>query len=113
VSKYKKNPGVPEGETEFRFADLNFHSTSYDWLVINGARGQYQGSGTVDGSGNFEFMVTVIDGQAPGGGGTDRIRMKIWDKNNGNAIVYDSQPGAPDSADPTTPKGSGNIVLHK
>lgn len=113
VAKYPKSGNLPTGETEFHFSDLNFHSSSYDWLVINGARGQYQGSGTVNNAGNYGFIVTVIDGQASGGGGTDKIRMKIWDKNNGNAIVYDNQMGAPDSANPTTPIGGGSIVLHR
>jgi len=54
----------------------------------------------------------VIDGQGSGGGGVDKIRMKIWDKNNGNAIVYDNQMGASDSANPTTAISGGSIVLH-
>ena len=35
-SKYQKGANVPTGETEFQFkvADLNFHSDSYDWLVV-------------------------------------------------------------------------------
>jgi len=110
----KYHNGLPTGQTEFKFkeGDLNFHSTSYDWLVVTGARAQYQGSGTINGSGNYGFMVTVIDGQAPGGGGVDRFRIKIWDKNNGNAVVYDTQPGDPDSANPTLALGSGSIVIH-
>jgi hypothetical protein len=38
--------------------------------------------------------------------------MKIWDKNNGNAIVYDNQRNAADSANPTTVLGGGNLVIH-
>ncbi len=39
VSKYQKGATVP-GNTEFQFkvADLNFKSTSYDWLVVAGHR---------------------------------------------------------------------------
>jgi hypothetical protein len=35
VSKYKKEADIPTGQTEFQFrvADLNFHSSSYEWLV--------------------------------------------------------------------------------
>src|SRR5262249_40978654 len=43
------------------------------------------------------------------GGGVDKIRMKIWNKNTG-AIVYDKQPGAPDNATPTMPVGSGSSI---
>src|SRR5205823_1650473 len=47
VSKYQKGTTVPTGETEFQFqlANFTFHSTSYDWLVVSGARGQYKGLG--------------------------------------------------------------------
>ena len=46
VSKYKKGATEPTGNTEFQFhaARLNFHSNDYDWLVIAGARAQYNGS---------------------------------------------------------------------
>ena len=39
VAKYQKGKSVPDGNTEFQFkaGDLNFKSTSYDWLVISGA----------------------------------------------------------------------------
>jgi hypothetical protein len=32
---------------------------------------------------------------------------------NGNAVVYDNQTGAPVNASPTMPLGKGNIVIHK
>jgi hypothetical protein len=38
--------------------------------------------------------------------------MKIWDKTTG-AIVYDSQLGAADGADPTTVLSGGSIFIHK
>jgi len=114
-AQYKKEQSIPTGETEFQVADLNFHSTSYDEasLVIAGAKAQYQGSGTIKGSdGTYGFIVTTIDGQASGGSGTDLFRIRIWNKSTGDT-VYDTQPGDPDSADPTTPLGGGSIVLHQ
>ena len=54
VSKYKKGASVPEGETEFQFhaAGLNFKSTAYQWLVVQGtSKAQYKGTGTINGSG--------------------------------------------------------------
>ena len=111
-AKYHNGESTPRGETQFKFGPLNFHSTSYDWLVITGAKFQFQGSGTVNGSGNYGFLLTGIDGAVSGGGGTDKFRIKIWDKNNGNAIVYDNQIGDPDSANPTTVLGGGNLVIH-
>ena len=111
------NVPVPTGNTEFQFkvADLNFKSTSYDWLVIAGSKAQYKGTGTINGAGGFGFMLTAIDGQVNGGGGVDRFRIKIWDQNNGNAIVYDNVPGASDAIDTANPQviGGGSIVIHQ
>ncbi len=113
VSKYQKGANVPTGNTEFQFhvANLNFQSTSYDWLVIAGARAQYKGSGTINGAGNYGFMLTAIDGQISGGGGIDKFRIKISDKSTGN-IIYDNQIGASDDAAPVTSIAGGNIVIH-
>jgi len=113
VSKYQKGAKIPTGETEFQFkvADLNFHSTSYDWLVIGGPKAQYKGTGTINSAGTYGFMLTAIDGQLPGGGGQDKLRMKIWDILTGQ-LVYDNQMGEDDNSDPTTVLGGGSIVIH-
>jgi uncharacterized repeat protein (TIGR03803 family) len=114
VSKYKKGASVPTGETEFKFkaGDLNFHSTSYDWLVVGGRKAQYKGSGRINLAGDYEFILTCIDGQLSGGGGVDLLRMKITDKSDGG-LVYDNKLNAPDSDDPSTALGGGSIVIHK
>jgi flagellar hook assembly protein FlgD len=39
--------------------------------------------------------------------------MKIWDRANGDALVYDNQMGGSDEADPTTLLGGGSIVIHR
>ena len=113
VSKYPKGQSVPSGNTDFQFqaAGLNFKSTVYDWLVVAGAKAQYKGSGTINGAGDYGFMLTAVDGQVNGGGGVDRFRIKIWDKASG-AIVYDNQVAADDNATPTTSLGGGSIVIH-
>ncbi|MCL4507817.1 MAG: PKD domain-containing protein [Chloroflexi bacterium] len=113
VSRYQKGATVPTGQTEFQFqvANLNFHSTSYQWLVIAGAKAQYKGSGTINGNGNYSFMLTAIDGQVSGGGGVDKFRIKIWDSITGN-VVYDNQMGASDTSDPATAISAGSIVIH-
>jgi len=96
----------------FRWDRPSFSSTSYQWLVISGARAQYKGSGTINGTGDYGFLLTAIDGQISGGGGTDKFRIKIWDKVSGD-IVYDNQIGAPDSATLTSVISGGSIVIHK
>jgi len=114
VSRYKPNTKVPTGQTEFQFksAGLTFNSSSYEWLVVAGARAQFKGAGTINGGGNYGFMLTAIDGQVTGGGGVDKFRIKIWEVATGN-IVYDNQLGAADTADPSTAIQGGSIVIHK
>jgi hypothetical protein len=116
VSKYLKGAKVPTGETEFQFqvANFNFHSTVYQWLVISGPLAQYKGSGTVNGSGDYGFILTATDGQVSGGGGVDKFRIKIMD-NNGGGVVYDNSPGSSDDINAANPQAiaGGSIVIHK
>ena len=114
VSKYQKGATVPVGNTEFQFraGDLNFNSSSYQWLVVAGARAQYKGTGTINGAGNYGFLVTAIDGQITGGGGADRFRIKIWDKDNGDTVVYDNEMGADDTSPSATIILGGSILIH-
>jgi hypothetical protein len=116
VSKYQRGAKQPNGQTEFQFqaASLNFKATVYEWLVISGAKAQYKGSGTINGTGDYVFMVTLTDGQLTGGGGIDKFRIKIWEASSGN-VVYDNQLGRSDKlkdADPQALSG-GSIVIHK
>jgi hypothetical protein len=117
TSQYKKNANIPTGETEFQFqvGNLNFHSTAYTWLVVSGYKAQYKGTGTVNGSGTYDFTLTVYDGQISGGGGDDRFRIRITAGNNGNAVVFDNRNGAPTDMDLATPQtiAGGSIVIHK
>ena len=108
-AKYKKGSSVPDGEVEFQHkpGNINFHSTSLDWLVVNTPRAQFQGSGTVNGAGSYGFLLTVVDG-----GSNDTFRIRIWEKATGT-VVYDNEPGRLDSTNPITPTAGGNIVVHK
>jgi hypothetical protein len=114
VSKYQKGNNAPTGETEFQFqvAKFSFHSTTYDWLVVSGAKAQYKGSGTINGAGNYSFMLTAIDGSLRGSGASDTFRIKIWDPSNATTPIYDNLLNAPDGADPSTTLGGGSVVIH-
>ncbi len=105
----------PVGQTEFQFKadNMNFHSSSYEWLVVAGARAQFKGVGTINGEGNYGFMLTAIDEKLTPSTVVDLFRIKIWDKNNGDAVVYDNEMGDNDGDDPATEIGAGNIVIHK
>ena len=58
-------------------------------------------------------LVVTHDGDQPGGGGTDRFRIKIT--RGSSTVIYDNRDGKPedlDNADPTA-LGGGSIVIHK
>ena len=110
TAKYPKNKLVPTGGFAFGFGPSSFFfdATSFDWLVGVGDRMQLRGTGKVGGSTpHYGFLITAEDGIP------DRFRVKIWDKNAGNAVVYDNVPGAPDDfalANPS-PILQGTIVV--
>jgi PKD repeat protein len=111
-SKYKALYPVPSGETEFQFrlADINFHSISYDWLIIADGKATFTGRGSINGDGVYGFFISVIDGKIQGG--EDKFRMKIWDLNT-NEVLYDTMMGESINADPDVELGGGSIVVHK
>ncbi|MFN2625842.1 MAG: PKD domain-containing protein, partial [Mycobacteriales bacterium] len=116
VSKYQKGATVPTGNTAFQFdaAGLDFSSTSYQWLVVSGARAQYKGSGTLNGEAGYDFLLTATDGDVSGGGGVDKFRIKITRSSTGET-VYDNVRGASGDIDAASPQaiGGGSIVIHK
>ena len=116
-SQYKKGATVPTGETEFNFqvGNFNFHSDAYTWLVVQGYKAQYKGTGSVNGVSGYDFTLTAYDGDITGGGGVDKFRIRITDDNNSNAVVFDNRYGTLtdiDTADPQSIAG-GSIVIHK
>ncbi|MDP2884490.1 MAG: T9SS type A sorting domain-containing protein [Ignavibacteria bacterium] len=156
AAKYEKGSSVLKGNLEFQLKSaLKFKATFFDMLIISGASAQLTGTGTNDGSGNYGFMLSVIDSKVSGdkkdgkggddkggdkhddkgyskggddkdgdkhddkgyskGGNdkSDKLRLRIWDKNNDNALVYDSEIGASETAPPTLVLGGGSITIHK
>ena len=115
VSKYKKGQQAPDGNTEFQFqaGNLNFKSTSYEWLVISGTtQAQFKGSGAINGAGDYGFILTAVDGDNFGNKKPDSFRIKIWDKAT-SAVVYDNQLGADEtSLTAATVLSGGSIVIH-
>jgi hypothetical protein len=117
VSKYKRGSSIPSGSTQFHFqtAGLNFQSESYDWLVIAGAKAMFKGTGSINGTGHYGFLLSAIDAGLTPSTDTDLFRIKIWDMDNDDAVVYDNQVACGDTsdeADPCTALGGGSIVIH-
>ncbi len=113
VSEYKKGSSRPTGNTEFQFnvADLNFHSDTYRWLVVNqdGTNAQFKGEGTINGAVSpvddlYQFMIWATDGDASGA--IDTFRIKIWYEDGlSEVIVYDNGF--------RQPIGGGNITVYR
>lgn len=112
VARYLKDDPVPTGNVEFQFKprNVNFKSVGYQWLIITAGKAYCKGTGTINGSGNFGFLFSVVDGQVYGES-EDKFRMKIWRANDGS-IVFDNEPGSPDASPATTVISGGSIVVH-
>lgn len=96
---------IPSGNAEFKLplANLDFRSSTFDWLVVSGSSAHLQGSGTMSGTGDYGFSVVATDG-AP----ADGIRIRIWNRVTGR-VVYDNNPGV--SNMDVTPLGGGSIQV--
>ncbi len=115
VSKYKKDGSAvspPSGQIEFQFhaGNINFHSAGANWLVVASGKAMYRGFGTINGTGNYGFFIVAYDGP----GSVDRFRIKIWDVNAGDAVVYDNRMGVSEDMDAADPQviSNGSIQIH-
>ena len=63
-------------------------STQYAWLIVNqaGTNAQFKGTGTINGSGDYGFMLWATDGSP------DTFRIKIWNGADESSVVYDNEP---------------------
>jgi hypothetical protein len=124
VSRYKRGSTTPSGNTAFEFTagDLKFKSTSYEWLVISGSSARFKGVGTINGSGNYGFILSGFDADLNTADSftDDLFRIKIWDAATGET-VYDTSCDAGGVCEGDLPsdvkKGAvpirGSIVIHE
>ena len=99
---------TPSGLTylQFKAGSLTFSSTSYDWLVVSGTHAYLKGSGKVNSTGSYGFLISTV----VNAGTTQQLfRVKIWEKATGS-VLYDTQPGAADTAEPTTATTGLSII---
>ena len=111
--QYQKGDKVPTGQTAFMFpaADMTFKSTSHDWLVVSESKARCKGTGTINGSGKYGFLLIVVDEPGRGKSISEKFRIKIWDKTT-DKTVYDNNLGYPEDITPTTEVTSGSIDVH-
>jgi hypothetical protein len=99
---------VGSAKMDFKNANIDFVSTSLTSLATSNGKAYLQGTGTVNGTSGYTFLATGIDGSVVGG--SDMIRFRI--KDSSNNVIYDSQPGAGDTDDPTTTVSTGNVRVN-
>jgi hypothetical protein len=105
VAKYLPGKNIPSGNLEFQFneGNLNFKSTSMDWLVVTGQpRAQFHGIGTVNGTNVCHFEVDAWAGSAQPGN-LDAFGLKITScASGGDRYIL-----------PATALNKGSIIIHK
>ncbi len=105
---YKYQGTMPVGDRQFTMnfpaANLLFNATTVSSLVIANNVATLTGTGTINGgSTTYNFLVVGVNG--------GNIRVQITDPSNNNAVIYDTQPGDPATATPTT-SVTGNVIAH-
>ncbi len=118
VVRYDKNKAAPQGNLDFHLhgEGETFKVTSFDWLVIDGTEARFMGSGTVNGRGNYTFVVSATDSHAPAESAAapapGMLRIRIWEQRSG-AVLYDTQAGDVTTVSPTTQLSGGSIQIHR
>jgi PKD repeat protein len=113
ASYRRSSASSPFGKTSFTIKGQGFKfvSSSYNWLVIKGKTSTLEGLGTVNGKGDYGFLLSIQDGIWYKRN-SDMIRIKIWNKATGE-VIYDTQPGAADDTLATTPVNGGLFTINK
>lgn len=98
VSKYKKGADISTSDAELRFhvANIDLHSTEVQWFAVTDSDMQFSGRGTINGLGDYGFILTATDGGTSSDKGVDRFRVRIWEEQNIDGVtrklvVYDNQ----------------------
>jgi hypothetical protein len=98
--------GAVHGAASARLPDggKSFLSTSTQRLDVVKNRITMEGTGSLNGRKGYEFLLTAHAGDRG-----DLLRLRIWESSTGR-VVFDSQPDAPDDADPSS-KVNGSIRI--
>lgn len=109
---YKGGKTTPNCTSQLQFqpASFTFMGTSGAWMVVTGHEALIQGTGTVNGTTGYSYLLTLTDTQFPAGGGVAQYRLKVWNTATGD-VVYDTQPLAGITVRPQTPLASGSMTL--
>ncbi|MFN8472311.1 MAG: right-handed parallel beta-helix repeat-containing protein [Anaerolineae bacterium] len=99
---------------QFQAGNLSFKSTQFTApLSVAGNKAIAKGKGTVNGSGGYSFMLSVIDS----GDSADQLRLRITDADG--HVVFDNDPNnsgdypASNAPYPATVSQGGSITIHR
>ena len=70
---------------------------------------QFKGTGTINGSGNYNFLVTANDGDGAAVKKPDSFRIKIT--NAAGDVVFDNQQGVDETTGTGSPLTGGSIQI--
>lgn len=112
------NQGAGPMTLKFHVADMDFRSAGYESQSVGGNRVQYQGSGTLNGKGNYKFLLAAVDGSTSKAVRDSRLRLKVWHvdaRSKGEVIDYDNQAvtRAVRSAGEGSVLGGGSILIRR
>ena len=105
-ARYSGAQAVGNFKIDFDAANLHFESTSVQSLVTTTTKATFRGGGSLNGISGYTFLVTGLDEASPNPG---EARIQI--KDSSGTVVYDSQSGAGDTADPTTTV-TGQVIVN-
>lgn len=77
---------------------MSFRSASLRPVAVKGAGAQFEGSGTIDGSGGYKFILSTMTGAAASPGERGRFSLKVWHLDpvtHKEVVDYDSQGTRP------------------
>ena len=98
------------GNAKFMFEDIDFTSSSINWVVVTGQKIQIEGIGSILGrSGQYKIYISALDTADPGEN-IDTVRVIISESDTNN-VIYDSQVGASQVADPTAIIIKGDVQI--
>src|SRR5680860_84496 len=79
--------------------------------MVNNDQAIFKGTGTINDQGNYNYIVSFIDGDITGDKTLDLFRIIIWDEND--QVLYDNQNGDIDAARAVEQIGNGSLTIHK
>lgn len=97
-------------QLNFSGAGLIFRSDNFRLVAMQGGRGQFEGSGTINGRGDYLFTLNTT--AAPSAGQAGRFGLKIWHidpATRASVVDYDNQGEDPEG---TGSSFQGEVLVH-